>query len=59
MMEKKVENLNIQMYETTITNTRSMKCRVGVTLENLPYILILVLAVGGLAIFVIRRRIFN
>lgn len=45
--------------ETTIRNTRSIEVPVGVTLENLPYILILVLAVGGLAIFVIRRRIFN
>ena len=51
--------MNAELIETTITNTRGIDVEVGVTLDNLPYVLTLVMALGGLALFVFRKRIFN
>ena len=51
--------MNAELIETTITNTRGIDVEVGVTLDNLPYVLTLVMALGGLVVFVLRKRIFN
>lgn len=42
--------------ETTITNKRDIKIDTGINLDSLPYLIILVVAIGGLAIFIVRRR---
>jgi len=42
--------------ETTITNNRDIDIETGVNLDSLPYFAILALAIGGLAMFLVRRR---
>lgn len=42
--------------KTTITNNRNIKIDTGINLNSLPYLIILVAAIGGLAIFIVRRR---
>lgn len=42
--------------EIIITNTRDIDIDAGVLLDNAPYIAILAVAIGGLALFLIRRR---
>lgn len=42
--------------ETTITNNRDTDVQTGVNLDNLPYIIILIGAIGGLFVFTIRKR---
>jgi len=42
--------------ETTITNNRGIDVPIGVNLDNLPYIIVLIGAVGGLFVFTIRKR---
>ncbi|MGI6526718.1 MAG: DUF7601 domain-containing protein [Caldicoprobacterales bacterium] len=41
---------------TTITNNRNIGIETGVNLDSLPYFIILALAIGGLAVFMVRRR---
>ena len=40
----------------TVTNYKETEVDVGISLDSLPYILILTMAVGGLGITVVRRR---
>ncbi|MGI6571613.1 MAG: DUF7601 domain-containing protein [Caldicoprobacterales bacterium] len=42
--------------ETTITNHRDLEIATGINLDSLPYILILAIAVGGLALLIVRKR---
>ncbi|NLC45497.1 MAG: hypothetical protein GX783_14600, partial [Clostridiales bacterium] len=41
---------------TTITNTRNAEINTGINLDSLPYLIILAVAIGGLILFVTRRR---
>jgi pilin isopeptide linkage protein len=41
----------------TITNNKAKEVATGISLDNLPYIMILVIAAGGLIIFAKRKRI--
>jgi pilin isopeptide linkage protein len=41
----------------TITNNKDKEVATGISLDNLPYIMILVIAAGGLIIFAKRKRI--
>ena len=45
--------------EVDIVNNKGTEINVGVTLDNLPYVFTLVMALGGLVVFVLRKRIFN
>ncbi len=42
-----------------ITNEREKDVATGVNLESLPYIIILIVATGGLVLFALRRRLYN
>ena len=42
--------------EVTVKNTKNNDVRTGITLETLPYILVLALVVVGVAVMLIRRR---
>lgn len=42
--------------ETTITNNRDTTIETGINLDSLPYLILLAVAIGGLALFVVRRR---
>lgn len=44
---------------TTITNTRNTDIDTGISLDNLPYIMTMALALGGLVLFVVRKRRLN
>lgn len=45
--------------EVTITNYRNTDIETGISLDNLPYILTMVLALGGLVVFLARKRRIN
>lgn len=59
--DKEGETSKIDSGEETvvITNNKGIVPEVGVNLDNLPYVLTLVMALGGLVVFVLRKRIFN
>ncbi len=40
----------------TVTNQKDISIETGINLDNAPYIAILAVAIGGLALFLIRRR---
>ena len=40
----------------TVTNEKDVSIETGINLDNAPYIAILAVAIGGLALFLIRRR---
>ena len=40
----------------TVTNEKDISIETGINLDNAPYIAILAVAIGGLALFLIRRR---
>lgn len=42
---------------TTITNNRNKDILTGINLDNLPYLILLVFAIGGLAVFAIKKRL--
>lgn len=42
--------------ETTITNERNIGIETGINLDSMPYLIILAVAIGGLAVFMVRRR---
>lgn len=43
--------------ETTITNNRDIEIDTGINLDSMPYYAVLAIAIGGLAVFLIRRRL--
>jgi pilin isopeptide linkage protein len=48
--------INAAAIETIITNSRDIEIATGINLDSLPYFIILAVAIGGLALFIIRRR---
>ena len=42
--------------EIVVTNTKTSEVDTGIVLDSLPYILILAVAVGGILMFVLRKR---
>ena len=48
---------NAASLETTITNNRDIEIETGINLDSLPYLIILTVAIAGLAIFVVRKRL--
>ncbi|RBP64490.1 pilin isopeptide linkage protein [Alkalibaculum bacchi] len=42
---------------TTITNNRDTTVKTGISLDNLPYVILLVSALGGLVVFVMKKRL--
>lgn len=49
-------NMNLPLIETTITNTRNTTVNTGISLDSLPYILILGFAASGMGLLFFRRR---
>ncbi len=47
---------NTENDEVTITNTKDQLIPTGVIIENLPYIVLLVLAIAGLGFFLFKKR---
>lgn len=51
--------MDAALISTTITNNRNTDIDTGINLDNLPYITIIVLALGGLVGFTVRKRRIN
>lgn len=58
-VESNSGSFDAESIEVTITNNRDTVIPVGVALDNLPYIIAIAVVILGLAVFTVRRRIFN
>jgi len=57
--DNKDGKIDAEDIETVITNTKSVEVPTGITLDNMPYIILMAVALVGLGAFALRKRAQN